>query len=323
MSRYENRMQLALALLVGLLLVANLFTLALVALTPATRVERAPVLFAVFVITLVVSVPSILLLPRWLLRPYRQLVDEAERAPVSTGARGDERDETEFVLETFQEVVAQLRSKQRELERLSAQASERAESAERFSERIVASLPSGLLAFNSEGRATVVNQPARNILELDGEVEGHDLRAVLGASPELARLVERCLRTGEVYRREEVSAEFEAASVPPCSVTTRWASARPTPWPLLFVVKKGMKTRCKSSGAMPRPVSSISTTAHTAPSSPASREPRTVTRRSALSSGMASAALRRRLRSACRSILSSACTPANSPVKVSATRRAS
>ena len=95
-------MQLALALVVGLLLVANLFTLALVALTPAARAARAPLLFTVFVITLVVSVPSILLLPRWLLRPYRQLVDEAERAPVSTrGREGEGRDETEFVWKLF------------------------------------------------------------------------------------------------------------------------------------------------------------------------------------------------------------------------------
>src|SRR5689334_16258583 len=129
MPRYENRMQLSLALVVGLLLLANLFTLALVALTPATRAARGPVLFTVFAITLVVSVPSVLLLPRWLLRPYRQLVDEAERAPVGAGARERTRDETEFVLETFQEVVAELRAKQRELERLSASASARAATA--------------------------------------------------------------------------------------------------------------------------------------------------------------------------------------------------
>ncbi|HEV2862968.1 MAG TPA: ATP-binding protein [Pyrinomonadaceae bacterium] len=207
MARYENRMQLALALVVGLLLLANLFTLALVALTPATREARGPVLFTVFAITLAVSVPSILLLPRWLLRPYRQLVDEAERAPVASEARGKTRDETEFVLETFQQVVSQLRAKQGELERLSAQASARAESAERFSERIVASLPSGLLAFDSEGRATVVNQPARSILELNDGAEGRELHSVLGSAPELAGLVERCMQTGEVYRREEVTAE--------------------------------------------------------------------------------------------------------------------
>ncbi|MDT5270573.1 MAG: hypothetical protein QOH49_2759, partial [Acidobacteriota bacterium] len=134
MPRNENRMQLALALLVGLLLLANLFTLTLVVLSPATRAERAPVLYTVFVLTLVISVPSILLLPRWLLRPYRQLVDVAERAPVESAARGRAQDESEFVLETFQEVVAQLRAKQRELERLSARAAERAATAEQFSE---------------------------------------------------------------------------------------------------------------------------------------------------------------------------------------------
>ena len=123
MPRYENRIQLALALVVGLLLLANLLTLTLVALAPAARVSRAPVLLVVFVITVAVSVPSILLLPRWLLRPYRQLVDEAERAPLSTSARVRARDESEFVLETFQGVVAELRAKQGELERMGARAS--------------------------------------------------------------------------------------------------------------------------------------------------------------------------------------------------------
>jgi nitrogen fixation/metabolism regulation signal transduction histidine kinase len=199
-------MQLALALVVGLLLLANLFTLTLVALTPATQAARAPVLFTVFVITLVVSVPSILLLPRWLLRPYRQLVDEAERAPLSTSVRGRTRDESEFVLETFQGVVAELRAKQIELERLSAQASARAATAEQFSGRVVASLPSGLLAFNAEGRSTVINDPARIILGLDGVRDGENFKTVLGSAPELAQLVERCLQTGELYRREEVTA---------------------------------------------------------------------------------------------------------------------
>jgi nitrogen fixation/metabolism regulation signal transduction histidine kinase len=208
MPRYENRMQLALALVVGLLLLANLFTLALVALTPATRAERAPILFTVFIITLVVSVPSILLLPRWLLRPYRQLVDEAERAPVSTQTQRDgARDETEFVLETFQEVVAELRAKQGQLERLSARAAARAATAEQFSERVVASLPSGLLAFNPEGRATVVNAPARAILGLDGVGDEEDFKSLLAGAPELVGLVERCLQRGETYRREEVSAK--------------------------------------------------------------------------------------------------------------------
>lgn len=206
MPRYENRIQLALALVVGLLLLANLLTLTLVALAPAARVARAPVLLVAFVITVAVSVPSILLLPRWLLRPYRQLVDEAERAPLSSPARGRTRDESEFVLETFQGVVAELRAKQAELERMGARAAERAATAEQFSERVVASLPSGLLAFNHDGRATVVNAPARSLLGLEGPSVGEDFRVMLSRSPELTEFVARCLETGELYRREEVSA---------------------------------------------------------------------------------------------------------------------
>ncbi len=219
MARHENRVQLALALLVGLLLLANLFTLTLVALTPATRAERAPVLFTVFLLTLVVSVPSILLLPRWLLRPYRRLVDEAERAPVETSARGRTRDESEFVLETFQEVVAQLRAKQRELERLSARAAERAATAEQFSERVVASLPSGLVAFDPEGRVTVVNAPVRALLGIGEGARGEDFRALLSRAPELIEMVGRCLKTGELYRREEVSAKSDAGRARRLGVT--------------------------------------------------------------------------------------------------------
>ncbi|MGI9106231.1 MAG: sensor histidine kinase [Pyrinomonadaceae bacterium] len=205
LPRYENRVQLAMALVVGLLLLANLFTLALVALTPQERGVRAPVLFTVFLITLLVSLPAIFLLPRWLLRPYRQLVGEAERAPVAALPEGA-RDETEFVLETFQAVVAQLRAQQRELEKLSAQASARAASAEMFNERIVASVPSGLVAFDARGLATVVNPPARTLLEIEADPTGQHLTTLLRLSPELTGMVERCLETGELYRREEVAA---------------------------------------------------------------------------------------------------------------------
>jgi PAS domain S-box-containing protein len=202
MSRYENRVQLAVIVLVGLLLLANLFTLAFVALVPAGRIERAPALLIVFVITLVISLFSVILLPRWLLRPYRRLVLTAERAPVAV--RAGTRDESDFVLETFQTVVAQLQAQQRELERLGAQARERAASAEHFNERIIASVPSGLVAFDREGHATIVNSPALALLEVEGEAAGRHARELLRIAPGLVEMVERSLQTGELYRREEI-----------------------------------------------------------------------------------------------------------------------
>ncbi|HEV2915968.1 MAG TPA: ATP-binding protein [Pyrinomonadaceae bacterium] len=198
-------MQLVLALLVGLFLLANLFAVMLIARASAVSTARAPMLLAILAVTLLVSLLCLVLLLRWLLRPYRLLVGEAERAPVAARS-GKARDEAEFVLETFQSVVAQLQAQRRELEMLTARASLRADSAEKFSERIVASVPSGLVAFDARGRATVVNAVARALVAADGEAEGQHLRSLLRNAPELAEMVERCLQTGNLYRREEVAA---------------------------------------------------------------------------------------------------------------------
>ncbi|MDT4969846.1 MAG: two-component system, NtrC family, sensor histidine kinase HydH [Acidobacteriota bacterium] len=200
-----NKSRLMLMMLAGVILLAGLFALGLVILAPDAAFSRGPLLLAAFIGILVVSFGSVMLLLRRLLRPYRQLVGEAKRAPIA--AQSSQRsDEGQFVLETFKSVVAQLQAQQRELEALSAQASARAASAEKFSERIVASVPSGLIAFDSNGRATVVNAPARLLIESEGDAEGKDLRELLRTAPELAEMVENCLKTGEVFRREEAMA---------------------------------------------------------------------------------------------------------------------
>ncbi|MBC8029593.1 MAG: PAS domain-containing protein [Pyrinomonadaceae bacterium] len=199
----RNRYQFGLALLTGFFLLATLFAVLLYAFTPATPVTRGPLLLAAFVAILLGSLVCILFLLRWLLRPYRQLVGEAEKA--STGVRGyKSKDEGEFVLETFQSVVAQLQEQRKALEQLSAQASKRADSAERFSERIVASVPSGLIAFDGSGRSMVINAPGRVLLEVDGAALGQPAASLLQKIPQLAELVENCLKTGKLYRREEI-----------------------------------------------------------------------------------------------------------------------
>ena len=201
----KSRTRFMLMLLAGVVLLASLFAAGLTVLAPDAASARGPLLLTVFIIILVVTLLSIILILRWILRPYRQLVGEAERAPVSLHSQKP-RDEGQFVLETFKSVVAQLQAQQRELEMLSAQASARAASAEKFSERIVASVPSGLIAFDAQARATVVNAPARALVEANGDAEGQTVRELLRAVPDLAEMVERCLQTGEVYRREEVIA---------------------------------------------------------------------------------------------------------------------
>ena len=192
-------------MLTGLFLLAVLFALVLYALTPDTPAARGPILLASFVAILIGSLLSILFVVRWVLRPYHKLVDEAQRASV-TNQMLKSQDEAEFVLETFQSVVAQLQEQRKELEQLNAEARERATSAEKFSERIVASLPSGLLAFDASGLSMVVNAPGRTLLELDGSVLGESYKQLLGGHAELASMVGDGLKKGTLYRRTEMEA---------------------------------------------------------------------------------------------------------------------
>jgi len=209
---YGNRFQFGLTLLVGLFLLATLFLVLLYALTTSTPAARAPVVLASFTAVLLGSLICLLLVLRWLFRPYRQLVGEAERA---TGTRSAQKskDEAQFVLETFQSVVAQLQVQRSELERLSAKASERADSAERFSERIVASVPSGLIAFDADGLSMALNAPGRQLLGVDGQALGQSYNSLLKDYPHLAEIVGQCLQSGNLYRREVIESRGATGQV--------------------------------------------------------------------------------------------------------------
>jgi nitrogen fixation/metabolism regulation signal transduction histidine kinase len=199
----RNRYQFGLTLLTGFFLVATLVAVLLYAVTPATPSTKGPLLLTAFVAILLGALVLILFFLRWVFRPYRQLVGEAEKASVQSRAPKS-KDEAEFVLETFQSVVAQLQEQRKALEQLSHQASQRADSAERFSERIVASVPSALIAFDGAGHSMVINAPGRALLGIDGRALGQPVREILHNIPQLAQMVDDCLQSGNLYRREEI-----------------------------------------------------------------------------------------------------------------------
>lgn len=212
MTKYRSRFQSGLTMLTALFLVAALFAILLYALTPESPAARGPLLLASFIAILIGSLLCMLFLLRWLLRPYDQLVGEAERASAASELMKSQ-DEAEFVLETFQSVVAQLQEQRKALEQLSAEARERANSAEKFSERIVASLPSGLIAFDSGGLSMVINTPGRTLLGVDGRAVGESYDALLADHRELSEMVRDCLERGTLYRRSEVEARTSDGQV--------------------------------------------------------------------------------------------------------------
>ncbi|PWT90367.1 MAG: hypothetical protein C5B55_09850 [Blastocatellia bacterium] len=199
----NTRFQFGITMLTTFFVLAVLFAVLLYAFSPETPASRGTTILASFIAILIGGLLIMVFVLRWLLRPYQRLVDEAERASVKSDLMKS-KDEAEFVLETFQTVVAQLQEQRKELELLSAEARERATSAEKFSERIVASLPSGLLAFDGGGHSIAVNTPARRLLELDGTALGVSFEKLFAQQEDLLKMVSDCLKSGTLYRRSEL-----------------------------------------------------------------------------------------------------------------------
>src|SRR5258708_17037724 len=193
-----SRLQVLLTIFAGIFLLGTVLIFAVFAVAPGTAVIYRPFLLTAFIVALFVSLVCIAWLLRGLLQPYSQLVGEARRAPVAHSGRT--QNEAAFVLETFQSVIAQLQEQQKELQRLSEQASQRADSAEAFSDRIVASMPTALLAFDASGYATVSNGPARDLFHNTRIEPGQHFTAVFADFPALAEMVATCLSTGRLYR---------------------------------------------------------------------------------------------------------------------------
>ncbi len=75
-----------------------------------------------------------------------------------------------FVVDTFHDLVSQLKEKERELEVLRKKAEDKAIAIEGYNENILQSVPSGVISFDEEIRITKVNFAAEKILDLKGEM---------------------------------------------------------------------------------------------------------------------------------------------------------
>ena len=86
-----------------------------------------------------------------------------------------------FVVDTFRELVSQLKENEKELEVLRKDAEDRAAAIEGYNENILQSVPSGVISFDEEKRITKVNRAAEKILEMREEtIIGRNCMDVLG-----------------------------------------------------------------------------------------------------------------------------------------------
>jgi PAS domain S-box-containing protein len=211
-----NRARLAiLAFALGLLVIVGITLLVFSRFRDQVGSSPAIVyLFSYQIVALTFGLVLTILLVRWLVRPYRRMVEAARGSPVHPSAA---RSESEFVVETFQALVEQLQAKERELEKLHALERQRAERSERFSERLIANIPSGLVTVDSGGTVTSANAQAMKLFGLASTASllrsdaatglfspGTDYDSFFRNSPSMLDLVRECLDSGGAFRREEI-----------------------------------------------------------------------------------------------------------------------
>jgi len=123
--------------------------------------------------------------------------------PVAATAR-DER--AGFVMETFEQVLSDLKNKESDLKRLQAEAVARAEQVESYNEDILRSIASGVITCDSHGAITTFNAAAERILGHQArEVIGRGCDRVFGTESPIAAMVEQSLNERTSISRREWS----------------------------------------------------------------------------------------------------------------------
>lgn len=95
------------------------------------------------------------------------------------GKKDEQGGDVGFVVDTFHELVAKLKEKEAELEKLKGLAEEKAASIETYNENILQSIPSGVITIDNSLKIKSMNQAAERILGVSAvDASGRDFRDV-------------------------------------------------------------------------------------------------------------------------------------------------
>lgn len=176
--------------------------------------ERLNRLAPLILLSRAIGAALLLLVVVFLLWMLRQSVRELRRpeahAEASSGKGGHD---TQFMLDTFHEIVSNMKESQSELRTLYSRAEERAAYLEKVVAYMLRSLPTGVVIFDQDRRVLLINAAARAILRLpprqfagesaqtvfsgDAEWLGH-LDALLSGAKTHSRFEMRTSKEGEV-----------------------------------------------------------------------------------------------------------------------------
>ena len=170
-------------------------------LAETNRRFRTTLVYQVSALSLVLL--ALVLFLNSMLAPHRRLVAEARSVASELSESGPEdQDEGEFLLTTFQDVVARLKDKELELQALHQLEKARADETEALASDIIRSMTTGLVSLDPSGAVVLVNPAAEKIFGVTAdEARGRSFAEVFPGSSELSELARAALSQGTYHLR--------------------------------------------------------------------------------------------------------------------------
>jgi len=146
------------------------------------------------------------------------LQNSPERKKEDLNAAPRTENASAFMAASMQAVIKKLKEQEKELERLHKEERDRADLTERLSEEVTRNMPAGLLVVNAQGIITSANPAAEQTLGQQSLAYRRYSEA-LGEHSGLSRLISDCLRTGKIFRREQIDHRDVAGDLRQLGVT--------------------------------------------------------------------------------------------------------
>jgi PAS domain S-box-containing protein len=139
----------------------------------------------------------------YLIKLMRQAHREMTLTSLTASDRG-QTGKTGFVIDTFHDLIQQLKAKEQELERLRSTAEMRAAHIENYNVNILESVGSGVITFSQERVVTTFNQAAERILDFSREEAiGKSCEELFGKEGEISRFLEAAMERRQAITRQE------------------------------------------------------------------------------------------------------------------------
>lgn len=140
----------------------------------------------------------------------RSILVKHRKALITRDATGltEKKNDLGFVVDTFHDLVRELKDKEQELQRLRSIAEDRADSIESYNENILRSVASGVITFDREGKIMTFNPAAEIILSKRSEdAIGNICEDVFGKDNPITKIQMESLERAEGIARMETTVE--------------------------------------------------------------------------------------------------------------------